>query len=202
MRYQLRTRSKTRAKKGSAQMAEFAPAMMIFLLIILFPLVNLLSFATGYASLAYLGQQCAVQAANSPSYQLALTEMQNMAAQVTNSGVGKFAKLTPVGGYKGCGADLYITATVIASSTATEYGPNTGLPTTPDPTNNIYEYTVKTSFNVGPFLDLHTFPFVGSIPLVGQPVLLRTVANRAIEHDNSLSFLPRYFSWTLQNLVD
>ncbi|MBX9941053.1 MAG: hypothetical protein K2Y32_17455 [Candidatus Obscuribacterales bacterium] len=171
---------------ASAQMAEFAPALMVFILAVLFPMINLLSFSTGYASVAMLGQNCAVQAASAATYAQALTEMRNAATNMTNSGIGRFAKLQPVGGSNGTGVDLFITETDLNSKAVTKYGPNTGVTGTPDNTNKIYEFSVRTNFNIGPFLNLGSLPFVGGIPLVGQPVLITTLSHRAVEHQEAL----------------
>lgn len=184
-----RKAAKTRSNIGSsAHMAEFAPALMVFILVVLLPLVNLLSFTTGYASVAFLGQNCAVQASNSPTYAQALTEMRNAATQMTASGIGQFAKLAPVGGYLNSGVDLYIVETDLNSKAVQEYGPNTKLTAPADPTNKIYEFSVRTSYNVGPFLNLASIPFIGGVPLVGQPVRVTTVSHRACEHDDALSY--------------
>ncbi|HMX47778.1 MAG TPA: hypothetical protein PKC93_17600, partial [Candidatus Obscuribacter sp.] len=105
---------------ASAQMAEFAPAFMIFILVIMLPFINLLSFATGYASLAFLAQNSAVQASNSSTYAQALQEMSNSANQTKSSGIGQFAKLAPVGGFNGCGCDLFITETDLTTKVSTQ----------------------------------------------------------------------------------
>jgi hypothetical protein len=95
-------RARPRTSVGaSAQMAEFAPALMVFILAVAFPMINLLSFGAGYAALAFLGQQCAVQASNATSYQQALVEMKTQANTIAGSGIGQFAKLAPVGGFQG-----------------------------------------------------------------------------------------------------
>ncbi|MBI5173003.1 MAG: hypothetical protein HY986_08945 [Candidatus Melainabacteria bacterium] len=174
---------------ASAQMAEFAPAFMIFILVIMLPFINLLSFATGYASLAFLAQNSAVQASNSSTYAQALQEMSNSANQTKSSGIGQFAKLAPVGGFNGCGCDLFITETDLTTKVSTQYGPNTGVTVTPDPTNKIYEFQVRATYDIGPFLNLGSVPFVSSVPLVGAPVRITISSHRAAEHTDALSFL-------------
>lgn len=179
-----------RLPSGSS-IAEFGPALFFFLLIIAFPLINLLSFGMGYASLYYLTSQCASEASTSSSYTDARTKMQTRATQIAGSGIGQFAKLVPIGGSAGTGTDLYITVTDINANTTQEYGPNTGFAGAVDETNFIYEYSVRATFNVGPFLNLSGIPFIGAIPLIGQAVPVRCFAHRAIEHTSSLSLLPK-----------
>lgn len=182
---------KPRRHQSGSSIAEFGPALFFFLLIIAFPLINLLSFGMGYASLYYLTSQCASEASTSSSYTDARTKMQTRATQITSSGIGQFAKLVPIGGSAGTGTDLYITVTDINAKTTQEYGPNTGFVGAVDETNFIYEYTVRATFNVGPFLNLSGIPFIGAIPLIGQAVPVRCFAHRAIEHTSSLSYLPK-----------
>lgn len=170
-------------------MAEFAPAFMIFILVIMLPFINLLSFATGYASLVFLAQNSAVQASNSSTYAQALQEMRNSANQTKASGIGQFAKLAPVGGFNGCGCDLFITETDLTTKVSTQYGPNTGITVTADPTNKIYEFQVRATYDIGPFLNLGSVPFVSSIPLIGAPVRITISSHRAAEHTDALSFL-------------
>jgi len=55
-----------RKQNGGGQMAEFAPALFIFLLITLFPLINLIGYATGVGTVQLIARQTA-QAAGSSS---------------------------------------------------------------------------------------------------------------------------------------
>jgi hypothetical protein len=181
------TRRHDRRQQAGSGIAEFAPALFIFLFIIVLPLINLLSFGMGYANVALLGTQCAVEAANAGSYPQALTAVQNKANAMTASGMGQFARMTPVGGLNGCGVNVFITATDINTNAVQEYGPNTKMTAAYDPTNKIYEYTVRTSFNIGPFISLGKVPFIGGIPLIGVPATVGTTAHRGVEHPEALS---------------
>jgi len=75
-------KSSLRGKRGMG-LAEFVPALFIFLFVIALPMINLLSFGMGYANVALLGTQCAVEAANAGSYPDALTKVQAKANAVT-----------------------------------------------------------------------------------------------------------------------
>ncbi len=182
----LRRRLLSRRKRGMG-LAEFVPALFIFLFIIALPLINLLSFGMGYANVALLGTQCAVDAANAGSYPDALTKVQAKANAVTASGMGQFARLAPVGGLNGCGVNVFITETDVNTKTIVEYGPNTPKTGAYDPNNKIYEYTIRTTFNVGPFISLGLVPWIGGVPLIGVPATVRTVAHRAVEHSEAIS---------------
>ncbi|CAN5609164.1 hypothetical protein BH11CYA1_BH11CYA1_40010 [soil metagenome] len=181
-----RNRITNRSKYGSG-LAEFIPALFVFLFIIALPLINLLTFAMGFANVGLLGTQCAVDAANASSYPDALAKVQSRATSITTSGMGRFAKMVPIGGYNGCGVNVFITETDINTKTVVEYGPNVKMTAAYDPSNKIYEYTIKTSFNIGPFMSLGAVPFVGGIPMIGVPTPVSTAAHRAVEHSEAIS---------------
>jgi len=176
-----------RPSAGAALTAEFAPALFVFFLIVLFPLINLIGMATG-ASVVYLvAGQTAISAGNSASYPSALDQVQSTANMLATSGFGQFARLQPVGGFNGCGVDLYTTQTSIASSNVATSGPNMPLSVDPDTTNNLYSYDTVATFDVGPFVDMSAMPFIGGIPGVGKPARLTFTASRNIEHPDALS---------------
>lgn len=190
-----KNRRKNRPTHGSG-IAEFIPALFVFLFIIALPLINLLTFTMGFANVALLGTQCAVDAANASSYPDALSKVQSRANSITTSSMGRFAKMVPLGGYNGCGVNVFITETDINTKAVVEYGPNTNMTTAYDPTNKIYEYTIKTNFNIGPFMSLGAIPFIGGIPMIGVPTPVSTAAHRAVEHSEAISLfnVPEQFS--------
>ncbi|MBU6453025.1 MAG: hypothetical protein KGS72_14670 [Cyanobacteria bacterium REEB67] len=169
------------------------------------PLVNLLAFAAGYAAVASITDACASEAANSASFSDALSNLKKKAIALTDSGLGKFARVKACGGYENCGVDLYIATTNMSgpkSGTGGHfYGPNTGLPAQAAEAENaagnaagsagagatIFEYTVRSNFTVGPFMDLSHVPFVGDVPLIGKGVLLSPSTSRVIEHCDDLT---------------
>lgn len=184
------TRQRLMARARGTSIAEFGPVLVLFVLIILVPLFSLFFFAAGYACVAVVSQSCASDAANSATFNEALVNVKKRARSAVDSGLGKFAKLKPLGGYDGCGVDLYIATTSLANPNAGQfYGPNSGLPaaTSANATTNIYQYTVKSSFAVGPLLDLGHLPLIGSLPIVGQPTTVQITANRAAEHTDGLT---------------
>jgi hypothetical protein len=171
-------------------MAEFGPVLVIFVLIVIVPLVNILSFGIGYTCVVMVSQSCAVDAANSATFNEALVNVKKRALSMVDSGLGKLAKLKPVGGYEHCGINLYIATTNVANPNRGQlYGPNLGLPagTAANAATDIYEYTVRSSFAVGPFMDLSHIPLVSNLPLVGQPATVEITTNRVAEHTDGLT---------------
>lgn len=170
-----------------AHSAEFACALFVFFLMLLFPLINLAGFAMAAGTQYMLTVQAVSNAGTAATYPEALTAMETTARGITSSGFGKFANLSPAGGFSGSGADLFIQRTTLGSgSTTTVYGPNTPYVDVIDKTNNVYEYQVRSIFNVQPFLNLAAIPFIGNVPMIGQPIRLSFVANRLVEDDKGL----------------
>lgn len=178
-------RTKARPRSG-ATIAEFGPALFLFFFI-LFPLMNLVGYAWCVATATLIAHDCARAASESSDYPAALSAMQNRVQQDLASGFGTFAHLAPFGGYANCGADLYVTVTDVNTQASVTYGPNSPVPPPIDATKNIYEYQVKTLFDVKPCLNLAGLPFIGSTPMIGHSSRLNTVAFRAVEMPQGLA---------------
>jgi hypothetical protein len=171
---------------GSGAIAEFAPVLFIFFLVILFPLINLIGFATSSATVLMITRQSASIAGASTTWQDAVAGMEQETTKWKNSGFGKFANITPVGGANGCGADLYIAQTNLSSGNTTYGSKNSGLGAPADTQNNIFEYQIRTQFRINPWLNMSGMPFIGSVPIVGQPANCAYIANSNVEHPEGL----------------
>src|SRR5262245_14537088 len=90
-------RKRNQVGSGGAA-AEFAPALIIFFLVILFPLINLIMFATGYGTGYLCAKQCASRASTQNTFTDALNVVQQESATFVASGFGQFTKLAPIGG--------------------------------------------------------------------------------------------------------
>jgi hypothetical protein len=167
-------------------MAEFAPALLVFILL-LFPLINLIGYGCAVATCQLIGRQTAQAAGTGSTFTLALAAVQTDANSLLNSAWGKFAKITAVGGYTGCGMDLYVTATPISGGSPVRYGPNTPYTGTVDNTNFIYEYTVSEHYLISPFVPLGSFPFFGGIPIIGQASAFNMDTSSAAEFPDGLT---------------
>ncbi len=177
-------------RKTGASMAEFGPVLVILILITIVPLTNLLFFMAGYACVSALCQSCATDAANSATFSEALVNVRKRVLSVTGAGLGKFVKLQPVGGYEGCGIDLYIATTNLANPNIGQFfGPNSGLPagSAANGATTMYEYNVRSKFAIGPCMDLSALPLAGSLPMVGKPVTVELSTSRAAEHIDCLT---------------
>lgn len=177
-------------KRGSgSQIAEFGPALFIFFVLVFFPLVNLFAYTVGVATATLIAHQCSTAAAVSQTYADALTATSATAQNLSGSVLGQFARLTPKGGYAGCGVDLYILVTNLGSNTTKSYGPNQPLNIPIDTTNNIYEYQVQANYIINPLFNMSGIPLVSNVAMLGQAVRFVTVTQKAAEYPESLTTL-------------
>ena len=167
---------------GSAQISEFSVALTVFLLVLLFPLVNLISLSAAYATGFLAAKYAASRAGDSLNYMEAIAAAAAASKEIASSGLGKFASLKPVGGYDNSGMDLYLTDTNIASNVNITHGPNTPAVSALDPETYLYSYDAVMTYDVGPFLNLSAVPLLADVPALGKPVRMRFSANKAVEH--------------------
>jgi len=171
-------------------MMEFAPSMFIFFFLALFPMLNLLGLGIAAATISMIASQTVQAAANSSAASQALTSMQSAADKIRNSAFGKFAKLAPIGGFNGCGAELYVVRTDFKTNANTTYGPLTASSLVPAPIDSnqfVYEYQVRVSYSVTPFINMSGIPFVSSVPGVGAPSNIQWAAHSQVEYPDGLT---------------
>lgn len=167
-------------------MLELAPSIMILLIFVVFPFINLMGVVVGYATGFLITRQAARQAGAQAKFAEALTAMLNESGGITQSGLGRFVKLKPVGGYQNSGTDLYVLATNYITNQTKNYGPNSPVPPPIDSSTFVYEYTVPGTFDVGPLIDMSTVPFLGGIPGLGPSARIHTVSQCVVEHPDGL----------------
>ncbi len=172
---------------GASNMAEFGPALIIFFLVTLFPLINFLGFAMGSATAYMAAKQCATRASTQSTFTDALAVVQTESATFVNSGLGRFAKMVPIGGIGGSGINLTIVSTPYGGGTATINTINTKLSAPATPDSSTYEYKVQASYNIGPFIDCSPLPWIGGIPGLGPPAPMTFTATGSAEFPEGLN---------------
>lgn len=183
---EVRNPIKKAGRRPRGSMLELAPSIMILLVCVVFPFINLMGVVVGYATGFLITHQASRQAAAQPKFDDALAVMLSETGNLTQSGIGRFVKLKPIGGYQNGGTDLYVRATNYYSNQVQRFGPNTPLPPPIDASTFIYEYSVPGTFDVGPLVDMSTVPFLGGVPGLGPPARIRTVCDRVVEHPEGL----------------
>jgi hypothetical protein len=100
-------------------MSEFSIALYVFLLIIAFPLIDLLAVASGAAVMLLGANQVATTVAAQRRFPDCLASMQSETNSYLSGNFAKFMKLQPVGGYLNSGSDLYIDSSSFVGSSST-----------------------------------------------------------------------------------
>ena len=163
-------------------MAEFCTTLFVFMFFCVYPMINLLAFGFCSGSASLIGSQIASRAAVSDSFDKALAVMYDEANTLNKSNIAKFSNLTPTGGYKNCGFDLYTVVTNLGPGGAVSvYGPSSSAPTPFDPAANTYEFMVRANYQYRPFCNLASVPFIGSVPGIGANVNINNSSYRSVE---------------------
>ncbi len=178
-----------RSGKG-VSVAEFAVVLSV-LFMILFAMINLLVLATSCASSYLLAHQTASQAACGANFTTALAACETEAKNFYSSEFAKFSRMTPLGGYNGCGVQLFTISTSNSGSMTMVYGPDAGacVPPPVDTTANVYEFKTVVHAQIAPIYDFSAIPFLSNVPYLSKPIKLNITACRAVEHPEGLSGL-------------
>lgn len=168
-------------------MSEFPLTVLILFLLMVFPLINLSGLAVGAATECLIAHQCATRAAALQNYGSALAAMNDEAQRMFSSGFAAFAHLKPVGGYKGCGVELWTVVTNYHTGQVQNFGPNQPLTGGIDPSTYLYEFNAKVSCQVGPVINMSSLPWIGDVPGLGKPATLNFDAARAAEYPVGLT---------------
>lgn len=175
-----------RRRKGSIA-AETSLALFLLVLVFGFPLINLCSIVTAYASVLFFAYNSALAASVQPDYKNSLSVLERKTAEFNKSGLTQMLKLQPSGGYKGNGVDLYIEAINYLDSNKNKvYGPNVALPPPLDINNNLYEVAADATYSVDPFVNLKAVPFLEKVPGLGAPAVLHATIKRCAEFPQGL----------------
>jgi len=179
-------RFKGRRSACGSQMAEFSITLFVLMFFCVFPMINLLAYGFCTGSASFIGSQIASNVAVSDSFDKALAAIKAEATTLNQSGIAKFANLTPAGGYQNCGFDLYTVVTSLGPSGAvTVYGPTSSAPKPYDTSANTYEFMVRANYQYKPFCNLASVPFIGSVPGVGANVNITNTSYRCVESPTS-----------------
>src|ERR1700679_1934260 len=170
-----------RSKRGASEISQFIPALYILFLIVFLPLINLATLFVS-AAIQYLATNDFVaKASTQQSYSSALNTMAREAYHFQQtSGLANFISMSPTGGYTGCGDDLYVLTTNVATGVVSSSAANMPLTQAVNTGTNIYELSVTSNYSVAPLINLSAVPLLGAVPGLGQPVNLTFTANRPV----------------------
>jgi hypothetical protein len=185
-----RSWQRIRSDRGVSEIAQFVPVLYVLFLVILMPLLDVVNVFVGGAVQYLATNDIAAKASSQPDYATTLNTMVNEAYQFQSNGLAKFVNLAPDGGYTGCGADLYIVGTNVQTGAITTSTANQTLTQAVDTTQNMYEASVKTTYDISPLVSFAAIPGLNTVPGLGMPVTLNCTANRPIEHPGGLEITP------------
>ncbi len=164
-----------RGEVGSGAIAEFGPAMLIFVVIVLLPLIGMLTLADGVGTLYFATAQAARAAGPSNSSTEAVSNMRNMAKAIIGGPLGAFARIDPA---NESGMSIKILRLAVNGSTVEPFGPLLPLPSASwiDTGKYFYEYQVTaTGYTVSPLF----WP--------GRAVPFTFTSSCTVEHPEGLS---------------
>ncbi len=184
--------------KGAA-ISEFAPALFVFLILFLFPCVNLVLYAASVSTCTAICEEASRAAAISSTKTEAIRFVGQKADILEKSSMGAFANITPQGGVNGpngptgCTLEVLSRLNTDASGNVTVTNVSGGQALgalSPSIGNNSanrhYEYRVVGNFVVKPFLNMAGIPIVGQIPAVGAPTNVKFASTAQIENVSGL----------------
>lgn len=156
-------------------------------------------YAASVSTITTICEEASRAAAVSSTKTEAIQFVGNKADTMEQSGLGVFAKLTPIGGVSGPHGATGCTLEVLARSNTDTSGSPTAIDVSqgqslgalsPSQSNNAanmhYEYRVTGKFTVTPFLNMQGIPFVGQVGAIGAPTQVTYMATTQIENVNGL----------------
>lgn len=178
--------SRIHRRRRGANIAEFAPAIIIFFLVILFPLIDLIGVATGYATCYFATRQAASAAGISSSYYGARDSAVNNLKKIQDEGFGKFARIAPIGGLSNTGVHIWLVRTGLTNMKSEFLGPDKAMPDGPDLLQYIYEYRITTRQRVGPLVPL-PIGLIADVPGLTSPFPVSITCCAQAEHPEGLA---------------
>ena len=182
----LRRAANIRSSAGATEMAQFPLTIYCLFLIVLIPVLNLVAIIIGGCTAYLATNDLVAKSSTQPTFSQALNAMATEAYAFQNNKLAQFVKMTPQGGYAGCGNDLYILQTNVAGSGVQSSSPDQSLNSNFDTSKFIYEMQVVSSYSVSPIISMSSIPMFGSVPGLGEPVVFSFAASRPIEHPGGM----------------
>ncbi len=173
-------------RNSHGNLAEFGPALLLFLALILFPVWACIRVGATSAGVYLIVTHAADAAAKAPNYGLALSSANRVLSQMISSPIGRLACLDPKS--LKC-LDLYVNERITATGETNAFGPDEPLRKPISAAVNSYEYEVRGYYTFEPLLAKTVLPGLEKVPLLSEPLTLPFRAVRAVEYPDGLSTL-------------
>jgi len=164
-------------------LAEFGPALVLFFVFMIVPMLVLIRFGIASGALYFIVAQAADSAARAPNYASAQKNVSTVISRLVDSPLGRLSGLT-LSSISGTG--LNIDECIVATGQKNIFGFARPLRKAINPAVNIYEYEVRASYTFEPLLSLHGVPCISEVPILGKQAILTASAVRAVEYPDGL----------------
>lgn len=186
-----------RRMSGAGSLAETGPALWIFMLFIVLPFIDLISFAMGVSTVMFVSNWGARQAGPCNNFTDAKASVQQTEDGLKN--FRNFAKMSPTNG-GASGVEIKVQVSSISGSKKEDYTfeQRTNIPNLPptdasnpiDPPvntgNSVYQYVVTGAYDVSPLFNFSVLPFLKDVPALGKPVPVTYISAATVEHPEGL----------------
>lgn len=180
-----------RTERGNF-IAELGPVLLIIFILIMFPLLDLVTYLCGVSTVQLAVNEASRAASTAEIPADALVAVQNAVTAVRNTGMGKFTRLTPVGGNNNSGIDLNVRIAVSPTNERSFSVPSQlPLPENLRPkegnnkTDLIYEYQANGRFICSPLIDMSAIPLLKGIPIL-SPTEIKYTSEHQVENLSGL----------------
>jgi len=160
-----------RSNRGATEITQFPLTLYCLFLVLFLPVLNLVTLLIAGTTALLATNDFAAKASTQATFAQALNAMAVESYNFQSNALAQFVKMSPQGGYTGCGNDLFILATDIGGTGVQSSAPDQSLNAVIDTTKKIYEMQVVGSYTVSPLVSLASVPVLGSVPGLGLPVL-------------------------------
>ncbi len=150
----------------------------------LFPVLDLISFGLGVATVAAMASLGSRQAAPTATFGDAKAAAEETEKQLVS--FMRFANLTPVSGNTGVICTVMVSpAAGNAPATIYSFAQKDTIPI--DTNANVYQYVVTSQYNVLPLFNFSSIPWFTNVPALGAPVPVTYSAQVLVEHPGGLT---------------
>lgn len=189
-------RRRERDRSYGSSLSEFGPALWVFLIFIVIPLLDLVSFGSGVGTVMLMSNWASRQAAACNTF----TEAKQSVAQTEDQlkSFRKFAAMTPTNGTPS-GVSIKVVVTPLNGSGGQSFDDPGNIPNKPprnqvnpnDPPMNtmncVYQYVVTSSYDVAPLFNFSGTPFLRDVPALGKAVPVVFTTTASVEHPDGLN---------------
>lgn len=175
------TRDRKRDMRGT-QLADVGVAIVLVVLVILFPALDFISVGYGLAVVSFAADAAARSAGSADTWGEAQMRVHDSRQQFLG-GSGGLASLTPVGN----GLTLSVEVVPHDGSQPSDFSSQLSDNSSPNPyTSDDYQYVVTATYMLSPVINFQSSSLFSNIPILGAPLPVKMVARAHVERVEGL----------------